>query len=135
MAVIAFLNPYLRTEDPPESPESSSDLVQILILSALQKLEQARMAHDSGRWVEKGFYLGRASGIVDALHDVLQLESAGPSARELGRIYNQIPLYIQTATLEENQGAVARAREAICRLSACWQAQSCRTAYQEAGIA
>ena len=67
MASIAFLEPYLRVSEVPMAETFRGELVSLLITSALKKIDQAKRAHDTARPVEKGFFLGRATAIIDAV--------------------------------------------------------------------
>lgn len=125
MSAIAFLEPYIRTTASAAEPDERSELIRALIVSALKKIEQSRQALDAERPVEAGFYIGRATAIVDALRDTLDLESGGRMARDFDRVYDHIDLCLQVAVGESAPEALDRAREAVCQLSACWQANQC----------
>jgi len=127
MATIAFLEPYLRLNEMPELVPEGADLVQALIMSVHRKIDQAEQAHVTGRLVEKGFYLGRATAVVDALRDVLDIESGGLNAQDFDRVYSHIDLCLQLSVTEEAPDTLFQAREAVCRMSACWQAASCKS--------
>jgi flagellar protein FliS len=94
-------------------------------MSTLKKIEQSHRALTAGRPVEAGFYVGRATSIVDALRDALDLESGGQMARDFDSIYDHIDTCLQVAVGDAAPEALDRAREAVCRLSALWQAEHC----------
>jgi flagellar protein FliS len=127
MASIAFLEPYIRVADAPMDETFRGELVSLLITSALKKIDQAKRAHDEARPVEKGFYLGRATAIIDALRDTLDVEAGGQSARDFDKVYEHIDLCLQVCVQDDSLEGLRQAREAICRLSACWQAAQCKT--------
>jgi flagellar protein FliS len=127
MATIAFLEPYSRSTSDASSGTDHGDLIQALILSALRKVDQARRAHETGQPVEKGFYIGRATSVVDALRDALDMDSGGQTARDFDRVYAHIDLCLQLAVHEEALEPLDRAREAVAHLAACWRAASCRS--------
>ena len=125
MASIALLEPYEHSTAAPEQSDYRAELAQALIMSALKKIGQAGQALETERPVEAGFYIGRATSIVDALRDALDLESGGQTARDFDCIYNHIDNCLQIAVGEAAPDALVRAREAVCQLSALWQAEQC----------
>lgn len=127
MATIAFLEPYLPFADSPRPASAGLDLVQMLLMSALDKLDRAFQAHEAGRWVEKGFYLGRAAGVVEALREALDLESGGQTAQALERAHRHLAQALRLAALEDVPEALDQARDGIRQLSAGWQAALYRT--------
>jgi flagellar protein FliS len=122
MATIAFLEPYLRGDAAVAAPASHADVVPVLFMSLLRKIEQARRAQDNDRPVEKGFYLGRATAIVDALRDALDLGEGGQLATDLDRIYGHIDLCLQISVGEAAVDPLDLARQAIRQLFTCWPA-------------
>jgi len=127
MASIAFLEPYVRSTEIPPQAADGDQLIQILFLSALKKIDQAQEAKRSGRQTEQGFYIGRTTSIVDALRDALDMDAGGQAAQDYDRVYDHIDLCLQIAAREPESEALAHAREALCQLSACWRANSCKT--------
>ncbi len=129
MASIAFLEPYVRNDTHPLSPqqENADQMIQLLFLSALKKIDQAATSGREGKPVEQGFYLGRATSIVDALRDALDMEEGGDKARDYDRVYEHIDVCLQVAVYDPDSGALAQARDAIGQLSAVWRANSCKT--------
>ncbi len=125
MASIALLEPYQHTATAPAQGAQRVELAQALIMSALKKIEQAQLALGGGRPVEAGFYIGRATTIVDALRDALDLEAGGQTARDVDCVYDHIDTCLQIAVAEAAPEALKQAREAVCRLSALWQAGQC----------
>jgi flagellin-specific chaperone FliS len=117
------MEPYARV-DIDKSPRASQvEIVQVLIVSALHKIDEARSAHQAGRPVEKGFYLGRATVVVDTLRDALDVEGGGTMAQDFDRVYEHIDLCLQLAVTEPDaETPLASARDAISQLSACWHA-------------
>jgi len=121
MSSIVFLEPYVRTTETTTDSNEKANLVQALIMSALKKIDQARHAHEEGKPVQAGFFIGRATAIVDALRDALDLEIGGQTARDFDQVYEHIDLCLQFAVLEATGETLAQARESICRLSVCWR--------------
>lgn len=126
MTTIAFLEP-VPFADPARQAKVGLDLVQMLLMSALDKLDRARQAHEAERLVEKGFYLGRAAGVVEALREALDLESGGQTAQALERAQQRLVRALQLAALEDAPEGLAQAREGVLQLSAGWQAAICKT--------
>lgn len=122
MSSIAFLEPYVRSTESSSEATDKASLVQALIMSALKKIEQARQANMDGKPVQLGFYIGRATAIVDALRDALDLESGGQAAKDYDRVYEHIDLCLQIAVVEATEQTLGQAREAICHLAVCWRA-------------
>ncbi len=125
MASIALLEPYEHTATAPEQNDHRAELVRALIMSALKKIDQSSQALKAERQVEAGFYIGRATAIVDAMRDALDMNSGGEMARDFDCIYDHIDTCLQIAVGEAAPEALARAREAVCQLSALWQAEQC----------
>ena len=125
MASIAFLEPYQHSSNSPVAGDHQAQLVRALILSTQKKIEQAHLALLADRAVEAGFYIGRATAIVDALRDALNLESGGQMARDFDCIYDHVDTCLQIAVGDAAPEALAQAREAVCQLSALWQAEQC----------
>ncbi len=121
MSSITFLEPYVRSTESATDTAEQTSLVQALIMSALKKIDQAHQAHGEGKLVQLGFFIGRATAIVDALRDALDLESGGQAARDFDQVYEHIDLCLQIAVLETTVETLAQAREAVCRLSVCWR--------------
>ena len=125
MASIAFLEPYEHATVSPIPGDRRAELVWALIMSGLKKIEQAHQAFEGGRPVEAGFYIGRATSIVDALRDALDLQAGGQKARDMDNIYEHIDTCLQIAVGDAAPEVLLKAREAVCRLSALWQAGQC----------
>jgi flagellar protein FliS len=122
MASIALLEPYEHTTVAQERADHRSVLIRALIMSALKKIDQSAQALAHERPVEAGFYIGRATSIVDALRDALDLEQGGQVARDFDSIYDHVDTCLQVAVGDAAPEALAKAREAVCQLSALWQA-------------
>jgi len=129
MAAIAFLEPYLRSEKETEKSFDTDQLIRMLFLSALNKIDHAQKARGDGMSVEQGFYVGRTTSIVDALRDAIDMESGGQTAQDYDRVYDHIDLCLQIAVKEPESDALQQAREALSQLSACWQANACKTSW------
>lgn len=127
MAAIAFLEPYERSTPAPKATSSNSEIIPVLILGALKKIDQARQAHLKDGSVAKGFYIGRATSIIDALRDTLDVESGGENALDYDRVYQHIDNCLLIAVEEDLVEPLEHARNAICQISACWQASNCST--------
>jgi len=127
MASIALLEPYERSTGHTDQPGIEPDLVSVLILGAQKKIDQALAAHFEGNFTAKGFYIGRATSIIDALRDALDLESEGAAGRDYDRVYASIDAHLQLAIEEPVSEPLSCAREGICRLSALRQAGLCDT--------
>ncbi len=121
MTSIAFLEPYVRVDAQSNEERDQSGLVQALIMSSLKKIDQARRAFDEGRPAQMGFFIGRATAIVDALRDALDIESGGQTAKDYDQVYEHIDLCLQIAVVEATDETLAQAREAVCKLSVCWR--------------
>jgi len=128
MASIALLEPYEHSSSAPTADSRRVEMVQVLIMSGLKKIDQAHKALVGDRPVEAGFYIGRATSIVDAMRDVLDMDSGGQMAKDFDSIYDHIDTCLQIAVGEAAPEALSRAREAVCQLSALWQAEQCTDA-------
>lgn len=93
----AILKEYTTMEEHFEVMPGKSEIVQMLVNGVIQKIEAAKDAHERGEMTEKGFHLGRATNIVDALRNMLNLKSGDQTAQDLDTIYNHVDLCLQAA--------------------------------------
>ena len=106
-----LLKDYEKMEDHYEIPPSNQEILLMLINGVTDKIESALDADARGELTEKGFYLGRATGIIDALRNMLNPATGGQTAQDLDVIYNHVDLCLQAATSPENNNYLHEAME------------------------
>ena len=112
-----ILKDYEKMEDRYEIPPSNQEMLLMLINGVTDKIESALDADARGELTEKGFYLGRATGIVDALRNMLNPTTGGQTAQDLDVIYNHVDLCLQAATAPENNAYLHEAMEIMENLA------------------
>ena len=98
------MSTYLKSHTKDENfnvQHSSQDIMQMLINGALDKIKQAKTAHDAGHMTEKGFHLGRATNIIDAIRNALDPVNGDQMTKDLDAIYERVDLCIQAAVEPE----------------------------------
>lgn len=112
-----LLKEYEKMEDRYEIPPSNQEALMMLINGVTDKIESALDADARGELTEKGFYLGRATGIIDALRNMLNPATDDQTAKDLDVIYNHVDLCLQAATSPENNAYLHEAMEIMENLA------------------
>jgi len=113
------LNNYAR-QDVVEMGIGQDDLVKMLVEGAIVKMQGAIEAHDNGEMILKGFLIGRATGIIDALRNGLDLENGGQEVHDLEVVYNHIDLCLQAATDVDCHGYLLEAVDIMAGMASAW---------------
>jgi flagellar protein FliS len=113
MIMTAYLKEYTNTNNNFGLQPGKQELILMLLDGIVQKIDAAKNAHDRGELTEKGFYLGRATNIVDALRNMLDLRSGGQVAQDLETIYHHVDLLLQAAIDPAGLGYLDEAAEII----------------------
>jgi flagellar protein FliS len=100
--------------------ENPRHTVMLLLQGAVDKAGLAKVCHQSGAWVEKGFHLGRLTTIVDALRDRLQFTQDTPLAYDLEELYKYVDQCVQEAVYEKDTFYLDAALEILTELRDAW---------------
>lgn len=117
----AVLTEYTRTDENGSTLLGKDDVVKMLVEGAIEKMEKAVQAEEDGEMILKGFLLGRTTGIIDGLRNMLDLNYGGEEAHDLDTIYNHIDLCLQAATDPSNHGYLLEALDMMQGMAAAWQ--------------
>lgn len=120
MANAQLLESYTRHADPQTETLPVSQSTPMLLLGALYKIEQAREAHLQLNDASRGFYIGRATAIIDALRDGLDLENNSITARHYEEFYSLIDECLQKAVVDDPDKWLLMAQDAVSRASDFW---------------
>lgn len=120
MANAQLLESYTRYTDPQTEAQPISQSTPMLLLGALYKIEQAREAHLQLNDAARGFYIGRATAIIDALRDGLDIENNASTARHYEEFYGLIDECLQKAVEGNPEKWLLMAQDAISRASDFW---------------
>ncbi len=91
------------------------DIVPLLLNGIIEKINQAKEAERAGCYAEKGFYLGRATGIIDALRNML--DTSEDIAKDLDNIYNHLDLLMQASAEDKASDYLDEALEIVESMS------------------
>jgi flagellar biosynthetic protein FliS len=91
------------------------DIVPLLLNGIIEKINQAKEAERAGCYAEKGFYLGRATGIIDALRNMLN--TSEDIAQDLDNIYHHLDLLMQASAEDKASGYLDEALEIVESMS------------------
>lgn len=94
--------------------------VLLLLQGAVDKGTLAKVCHDAGSLVEKGFHLGRMTTIIDALRDRLYLSQDTPLAYDLEALYRYADQCVQDAVYENDTAQLDSAVEVMTELRDAW---------------
>ena len=103
-----MLKEYSRENQNDFSP-TKYDIVPLLMNGIIEKINQAKEAERAGCYTEKGFYLGRATGIIDALRNMLNTQDE--IAADIDNIYNHLDLLMQASAEDKASGYLDEALE------------------------
>jgi flagellar protein FliS len=117
----AVLTEYTRTDENGSTLLGKDDVVKMLVEGAIDKMEQAVKAEEDGEMILKGFLLGRTTGIIDGLRNMLDLNFGGEEAYDLDTVYNHIDLCLQAATDHANHAYLLEALDLLQGMAAAWQ--------------
>lgn len=116
-----LLKPYQRDEQfEKQLAENPRHVVMLLLQGAVDKANLAKVCHQSGAWVEKGFHLGRLTAILDALRDRLHFAEDTPLAYDLEELYNYVDQCVQEAVNEKDTFYLESAIEIMTELRDAW---------------
>lgn len=98
-----LLQPYEYNPDmEARITENPRQTVMLLLQSAVDKANLAKVCHQSGALVEKGFHLGRLTAILDELRNRLSFTRDTPIAYDLEELYNYVDQCVQEAVYEKD---------------------------------
>ncbi len=120
MANTQPLQTYLRQTQPRSEAVPVREMTPMLLLGLLKKIAQTRSALRNRDLLSAGFYLGRATCIVDTLRNELDLESGDELALGYEQFYSLIDECLQKATKAEAEHYLDLAEEYLNRASDWW---------------
>lgn len=109
-----MLKEYTRENQSDFTP-NKYDIVPLLLNGIIEKINQAKEAERAGCYAEKGFYLGRATGIIDALRNMLN--TSEDIAQDLDNIYNHLDLLMQASAEDKLSDYLDEALEIVESMS------------------
>lgn len=117
----SMLQEYVRQ---PEVEQHLADnprkTVLLLLQGTVDKGTLAKLCHETGSLVEKGFHLGRMTTIIDALRDRLYLSNETPLAYDLEGLYRYADQCVQDAVFEDSTDKLDSAIEVMTELRDAW---------------
>ncbi len=116
-----LLKPYERNpEFENQFDENPRHTVMLLLQGAVDKGNLAKVCHQAGSWVEKGFHLGRLTTIIDALRDRLHFTQDTPLAYDLEELYKYVDECVQEAVKEKDTFYLDSAIEIMTEIRDAW---------------
>jgi len=115
-----MLKEYSREET--DFAPSKYEIVPMLLNGIIDKINQAKEAERAKSYAEKGFYLGRATGIIDALRNMLNM--ADEISNDLDNIYNHLDLLMQASTEDTASDYLDEALEILEGITSYWEPMS-----------
>ena len=109
-----MLKEYTRENQSDLAP-TKYDIVPLLMNGIVEKINQAKEAERAGCYTEKGFYIGRATGIIDALRNMLNTQDE--IAADIDNIYNHLDLLMQASAEDKASGYLDEALEIVESMS------------------
>ncbi len=116
----AVLNEFTRPQQGVD-PIGKDEAVKMLVAGAVEKMQQAVQAHLDNELILKGFLLGRTTGIIDGLRNMLDLNFGGQQAFDLETIYSHVDLCLQAATDPANHAYLEEALELMQGMASAWE--------------
>ncbi len=115
-----MLKEYSREES--DFGASKYEIVPMLLNGIIDKINQAKEAERAKSYAEKGFYLGRATGIIDALRNMLNMSDE--LSNDLDNIYGHLDLLMQASTEDKASGYLDEALEILEGITSYWEPMS-----------
>lgn len=116
-----LLEPYYRISPVTPTEENLNKLTPVMLSGVLGKIEQARQADRDGNSRAVGFFVGRATAIVDALRNDLDVLNGGMVARQYDNFYNELGIYLEQSVAEDNNAYLDKAEQIILRIADWWR--------------
>jgi len=115
-----LLQAYYRITPINQTEDNLNKFTPVMLAGVLNKIAQARQANQDGNQRAVGFFIGRATAIVDALRDDLDLLHGGTVAIQYDSFYDQLCQYLEQAIAENNDQYLDKAEKIISRLADWW---------------
>lgn len=109
---------YVENDDPAKDPV---ELVCLLYLKAIEKLNQARAYPEAGRVEERGRAVAHAMSIVIELQGTLDFEQGGEVATDLARLYDYIQRRLVEAISSRDAAPLEQAAAVLSILHQGWK--------------
>ncbi len=116
-----LLQPYYRISPVNKSEENLSEFTPLMLSGVLQKINQARQADKDGNCRAFGFFIGRASSIIDALRDDLDLLHGGLTTQQYDSFYSQLGFFLEQSVAENDNQYLEKAENIIGQIANWWQ--------------
>ena len=94
-------------------------LITLLMDSAIEKVTFAIDCHKEQKFTKKGFYIGRATLIVDGLNDRLDM-SMGDIAKDFEMFYAKIDESLQIAVMDDAVAPLEEVQNALVLIRNLW---------------
>lgn len=117
----AYLKDYSRMEDESDFQPSKFEVIPMLVNGVVDKINQAKDAQDCGNLAAKGFYLGRATAIIDALRNTLDASDDNQTARDVDNIYSHVDLCLQASVEKGDYHYMNEALEIMEGIANTWE--------------
>lgn len=95
--------------------------VLLLMESAIEKISLARHHCYQQQSVEQGFFIGRATAVVDALRERLDFSHGQQAAQEFDKLYAHVDQCLQTAVTTGNVAPLDEALRWLEQVHDIWQ--------------
>jgi len=112
-----MLKEYSREDT--DFSDSKYEIIPMLLNGIIDKINQAKEAERAKSYAEKGFYLGRATGIVDALRNMLNMSDE--ISKDLDNIYSHLDLLMQASTEDSTSEYLDEALEILEGITSYWE--------------
>ncbi len=104
------------------------EVITLMLDGALERIEQAKLALDSGLEEEAGILLGKIVGIVNGLRGSLDLERGGEIAVNLQDLYDYIISRLSEAEVDTGKAILSETAGLLSELKAGWDGISIQAA-------
>jgi len=117
-----MITQYARQYEQTQVVTSSGvQLIVLLYDAAIQSIELARRAIQSGDVKGKARFLGRAIAVVGELNNVLDYEKGGDIARSLNRLYDYMLMELVAANARSNEELLTGPHRCLSTLREAWR--------------
>jgi len=117
----SLLEPYYRINPENTTEDNLNSFTPVMLSGVLRKIEQAHQAERDGNCRAIGFFIGRATSIVDALRDDLDLLHGGIVAQQYDNFYNQLNFYLEQSVAEDSSTYLDKAERIIGEIADWWR--------------
>jgi flagellar protein FliS len=101
---------------------SPHKLIQMLMSGALDRMAQARAAHEQRNIEQKGVLLGKSISIISGLQASLDNEKGADVADNLDKLYDYMQRRLLEANLKNDMGMVEEVSGLLVKVKTSWDA-------------